>query len=75
MRPDLIEKLARFAIKKKELEILLSDLGFTRKPGKGSHVKWIKTGLPPIIVATHDKEVKDYLVRQILKVLRMGGLL
>lgn len=75
MRDDLIEKLARFAIKKKELETLLADFGFTRKPGKGSHVKWIKAGLPPIIVASHDKDIKDYLVRQILKVLRIGGLL
>ncbi len=75
MRKDLLEKLLRYAIKKSELETLLSGLGFVMKPGKGSHVKWIKKGLPPIVVASHDKEIKDYLIRQIIKVLGIGGML
>lgn len=75
MRKDLIEKLTRYSIKKQELENLLASLGFAKKPGKGSHVKWIHQGMPPIVVASHDKEVKDYLIRQVIKVLRIGGIL
>lgn len=75
MRQDLVEKLVRYSIKKQELETLLGSLGFVKKPGKGSHVKWIKHGMPPIVVASHDKEVKDYLIRQVLKVFRVGGIL
>lgn len=75
MRRDLLEKLERYAIKKRELETLLSSMGFVGKPGKGSHMKWVKQGLPPIIVATHDKEVKPYLMRQVIKVLKIGGVL
>ena len=75
MRDDLLEKLRRFTIKRRELETLLAGLGFVKKSGKGSHVKWIKSGLPPIIVASHDKEVKHYLLRQVLQVLKIGGVL
>jgi predicted RNA binding protein YcfA (HicA-like mRNA interferase family) len=71
---DLLEKLGRFSIKKKELETLLSRLGFSLKPGKGSHAKWIKPGLPPIVIATHDKDLKDYQIRQVINVLKMGGM-
>lgn len=75
MRKDLLEKLLRYGITKREMETLLADLGFAMKPGKGSHAKWIKKGFPPIIIAAHDKDVKDYLVRQVIKVLRIGGVL
>lgn len=75
MRKDLLEKRLRYSIGKQELENFLTSLGFVRKPGKGSHVKWIKRGMPPVVVASHDKEIKDYLVRQIIRVLRMGGVL
>ncbi len=75
MRRDLLEKLLRYNIKKKELETLLAGLGFILKPGKGSHEKWIKTGFPPIVVASHDKDVKDYLIKQVIRVLQIGGFL
>lgn len=75
MRHDLIEKLLQHSIKKQELETLLTGLGFVKKPGKGSHVKWVKKGMPPLVVASHDKEVKDYLIRQVIKVLKVGGIL
>lgn len=75
MRDDLIEKLLRYGIKKQELETLLGSLGFVKRHGKGSHVRWIKSGLPPLVVASHDKEVKDYLVQQVIKVLKVGGIL
>ena len=75
MRDDLVGKLLRYGIKKQELEALLVSLGFVKKPGKGSHVKWVKSGMPPLVVASHDKEVKDYLIRQVIKVLKTGGIL
>lgn len=62
-------------IKKRELEALLVSLGFARKPGKGSHIKWIRQGFPPLIIASHDKEVKPYLNRQVIRVLKIGGIL
>lgn len=68
-------KLLNLTIKKRELESLLARLGFVHKPGKGSHMKWIKQGLPPIILATHSKEVKPYQLRQVIQVLKSGGLL
>lgn len=75
MRDDLKEKLLRFAIKKKELEAFLANLGFVRKSGKGSHAKWLKNGLPPIILATHDKDLKPYMIKQVIKALKTGGIL
>jgi predicted RNA binding protein YcfA (HicA-like mRNA interferase family) len=75
MSRDEIEKLLNFTIKSKELEVLLLRLGFQKKTGKGSHVKWVKKGLPPIVVATHSKEIKPYQVKQVIQVLRIGGLL
>lgn len=70
-----LEKLLNNAIKGKELETLLLRLGFKKRAGKGSHVKWIKKGLPPIVIATHSKEVKPYQLKQVIQVLRIGGLL
>ncbi len=75
MRGDLLEKLERYTIKKRELETLLIHLGFVERRGKGSHTKWIKKGFPPIVVASHDKELKLYLIRQVIQVLKMGGVL
>jgi predicted RNA binding protein YcfA (HicA-like mRNA interferase family) len=75
VRQDLIEKLESYSIKRRELETLLSNLGFVGKPGKGSHMKWIKRRFPPIIIASHDKEIKPYLIRQVIRVLKIGGVL
>ncbi len=70
-----LEKLSNHTIKSRELETLLLRLGFQKKSGKGSHVKWIKEGLPPIVIATHSKEVKPYQLKQVIQVLRIGGFL
>ena len=70
-----LERLLNLTIKEQELEALLARLGFRQRPGKGSHMKWIKKGLPPIILATHSKEIKPYQLRQVLRVLKIGGLL
>lgn len=75
MRRDLLEKLERYNIKRKEFETLLTGLGFVEKKGKGSHMKWIKKGFPPIIIASHDKDLKPYLIRQVIQVLKIGGVL
>ena len=75
VKNTLVEKLIRLSIKKKELDTLLGQLGFERKSGKGSHEKWLKESFPPIILATHDKEVKPYQLRQVIKILQEGGLI
>lgn len=69
------EKLLNHTIKRKELETLLLRFGFQKKPGKGSHIKWIKKGLPPIVIATHSKEVKPYQLKQVIQILRIGDLI
>ncbi len=71
----LLEKLKNLTVKNGELETLLNWLGFIKKAGKGSHEKWIKQGFPPIVIATHDKEVKPYQLKQVIKVLKVGGVL
>lgn len=70
-----IEKLLNFTIKARQLEALLTSLGFEKRSTKGSHVKWIKEGLPPLIIATHDKEVRPYQLKQVIKILEMDGVL
>jgi predicted RNA binding protein YcfA (HicA-like mRNA interferase family) len=75
VKAKLIEKLKSLSLKKEELKTLLGSMGFGRRSGKGSHERWIKRGLPPIVIATHDKEVKPYQLKQVLKVLKIGGLI
>lgn len=75
MSGDELEKLLNNTIKGKELETLLLRLDFKKRAGKGSHAKWVKKGLPPIVIATHSKEVKPYQLKQVIQVLRIGGLL
>lgn len=70
MNEKHFEKLLNLTITKQDLENLLTRLGFEKKQGKGSHVKWLKVKCPPIIVATHSKEVKRYQLKQIIKVLK-----
>jgi len=74
-KEKLLGKLQNLTLKKAELATLLNSLGFIMKPGKGSHEKWVKLGFPPIVLATHDKEVKPYQLRQVIQVLKLGGLL
>lgn len=69
-----IAKLQNLTITKRELESLLISLGFILKPGKGSHRKWVKPGCGMIIVATHDKDLKRYQMRQALNILEQESL-
>ncbi len=75
MRDDLKDKLLRGAINKKELETFLTHVGFMKRPGKGSQPKWLKDGFPPIIIAAHDKSLKPYMIKQVIKVFKIGRLL
>ena len=72
-RERFFEKLNNLTIKKGELETLLDSVGFQKTPGKGSHEKWTRKGFNPIVIATHSKEIKPYQLRQVLKVLKVGG--
>jgi hypothetical protein len=75
MSGDDFEKLLNCTIKCRELETLLVSLGFQKKPATGSYAKWLKRGLPPLVIATHSKEIKPYQAKQVIQVLRIGGLL
>ncbi|MBI2335971.1 MAG: type II toxin-antitoxin system HicA family toxin [Deltaproteobacteria bacterium] len=73
----LVEKLANGTIQKKELVTLLSQLGFEKFRGKGSHEVWGHRKYPDvhIVIAIHSKEVPKYQLRQIEKSLRKRGLI
>ncbi|MBI4366586.1 MAG: type II toxin-antitoxin system HicA family toxin [Deltaproteobacteria bacterium] len=73
----VVQKLERLTLKKAELDTLLSQLGFRRFGGKGSHEVWGRKDLPDlhIVVATHTKEVPRYQLRQIEKGLKKRGLI
>lgn len=55
----------------RELKSLLQQAGFTYKPAKGSHSKWIHPKLPQaIIIAGKDgSDAKLYLEKQVNKAL------
>lgn len=74
MSGDELEKLMNGTIKSQELETLLFGRGF-QKSGKGSYIKWLKKGLPPLVIAIHSQEIKPYQLKQVIDVLRIGGLL
>lgn len=75
MSGNELEKLMNGVIKCKELETLLFGWGFQKKSGKGYYVKWLKKGLPPLVIAIHSQEIKPYQLKQVIYVLRIGGLL
>lgn len=68
-------KLLNLTLKRKELVTLLKHLGFKERSAKGSHVKFLKKGFPMILLSSHDKEVKEYQLKQVIKVFEAGGLL
>ena len=70
----LISKLLNITIKKKELNTLLNQLGFFYRKGKGSHEVWTRDHYV-LAIATHDKEVPRYILRQIIHYLRENDLL
>jgi predicted RNA binding protein YcfA (HicA-like mRNA interferase family) len=49
------------------LDQILSDYGFVRREGKGSHTVYQHPGQEtPIVVAAHGKHVPAYIVKQVL---------
>jgi|APSaa5957512535_1039671.scaffolds.fasta_scaffold368384_1 predicted RNA binding protein YcfA (HicA-like mRNA interferase family) len=75
MTDKRLTKLLKLTIKANELEALLVSLGFEKRAGKGSHVVWFQIGFEPIVLARHGKEYKKGYLRQIIKVLKNGGIL
>lgn len=60
----LIKKLQNGSISASEVRTLLGQLGWVLARTKGSHETWKNNG-QVIVIATHDKEIKPYLIRQI----------
>lgn len=75
MTEKRIQKLLNHTIKKKELEALLYSLGFQNKGGKGSHQKWIRKGVDPIVIASHSKDLKPYLINYVIEKLSEASLI
>lgn len=75
MGDGYVDKLLGLTIKKRELNVLLRRLGFVKKGGKGSHERWVMAGVGVIVLATHDKEVKPYQLKQVILVLRSARLI
>lgn len=69
-----LAKLLNLTIKKREFDVLIEQFGFTKRQGKGSHERWHKTGLA-LTVATHDKEVPVYILKQVIRYLRDSGII
>lgn len=70
----LTAKLLNLNIKKKGLNTLLRQLGFTYRKGKGSHEVWSKESYV-ITIATHNKEVPRFILRELAHYLRENDLL
>lgn len=75
MEDKRVEKLLNRTIKKKELETLLKRLGYEQQGGKGSHAKWVRPGVDPILIASHSKDLKPYLIRYVTQKLIEAGLI
>ncbi|MDO8519199.1 MAG: type II toxin-antitoxin system HicA family toxin [Deltaproteobacteria bacterium] len=70
----LISKLLHLSLKKRELNTLLNQLGFSYRRGKGSHEVWTREKFV-VTIATHDKEVPFYILKQLSQYLRENDLL
>lgn len=57
------------------LDLLLKDFGYTSKKGKGSHAKYMKPGVDPIVVPYNRPYVKAYYVNLVIEILGLeqGG--
>jgi len=60
----LLAKLANGTITADEARTLLGRLGWFLERSRGSHEVWAKGG-KTMTIATHDKELKGYLIKQI----------
>lgn len=51
---------------------LIKKYGYVLRAIKGSHHIFIKKGCPKIVIPRHDKEVKHYIVSQIIDILGLS---
>ncbi len=71
-REKRLEKIRRNPknVSKEELDLVLTDYGFVRREGKGSHTVYQHPDQEtPIVVAAHGKHVPAYIVKQVLDVI------
>ncbi len=73
----LIEKLKNRSLEKSELETLLHRFGFSKIHGKGSHEVWGRKDIPNLhfVIATHNKEIPFYQLKQIENSLKKRGVI
>lgn len=57
-------------MKYRDLAKLLSDAGFTPRPGKGDHENWSAPGFPRLVTITKPGEVSPGLTRKALKAIK-----
>jgi predicted RNA binding protein YcfA (HicA-like mRNA interferase family) len=62
-KAKLLAKLKSGSINAKELRTLLNQCGWLLDRTKGSHEAWVK-GSDTMILATHDKELKRYQIKE-----------
>lgn len=66
----LIQKLKNRTIKASEARTLLKQSGWKIKNQVGSHEQWV-SGNKRLTIATHTKEIKPYLMKQIEEALEV----
>lgn len=55
----------------REVEKLMKENGYSIQSQNGSHVKFVKNGVPAIVIPNHNgKDINTYLLR---RVFRKGG--
>ena len=75
MNEKILQKLLNLNISGQEVENFLTRIGFEKRQGKGSHSMWFQKGFEPIVLARHGKEYKKGYLREIIRVLKAGGLI
>lgn len=65
----LKQKLRNGTISAAEARTLLKKYGYVERACDGSHEAWRKDGSPGVTIATHDKDLKRYQIKQIQKAL------
>ncbi|PCJ17303.1 MAG: hypothetical protein COB02_13830 [Candidatus Cloacimonadota bacterium] len=68
-KDKLYKKLQASTINASEIRTLLGHFGWTKNRTKGSHEQWTD-GSKVITLATHNNELKTYIIKQIKKALK-----
>jgi hypothetical protein len=56
-----------------DIKRIMVSLGFIEKPGHGSHMKFIRIGYPPLVIASH-KPFRPIYLKEFCKYLRENNL-